>query len=160
MVALMDAEGCSAREIAEALGYSPNHVWRIQNCLPGYRVLVDDLKHKIQERYVEEVVDAVTKLNSKVPVMIDNLENLALSAKRDGVRLSATKDWLDRAPDAPKRAVREEHVEERKIIFTLANVENMKSALEDVGKAKVVELLEGEDYTVADPTTGINVDED
>ena len=160
IVALLDARGCKITEIEEATGYSYNHIWRIQNEIPQYKVLVTDLKKQIQDQVVAGTVDNITRFNSKVPIMTDNLEELALYAKKAGVRLSATKDWLDRAPDAPKRVSKQEHTEERKIIFSVAVSDNIRAALADVGQTDVVELLEGEDYTICETQNVKNVDED
>ena len=160
IVALLDARGCSVPEISDATGYAKNHIWRIQNEIDEYKVLVAEFKRQIQEQVIDGTADSINAWNSKVPVMRDNLEELALRASKAGVRLSATKDWLDRAPDAPKRAIREEHVEERKIIFSVQQVDNMKAGHIDVGKAEIVDLLEGEDYTVEQEQAVVNVDND
>jgi hypothetical protein len=146
IVALLVARGCNNSEIAEATGYNASYVWRIRNEVPGFPALVSEFKRDIQERVIEDTVDAVTRLNNKVPVMLDNLEELALREPRAGVRLRATQDWLDRAPDSPKRIQRAEVSEERTIIFGMTQVQNMKAALSDVGADEVVDLLEGTDY--------------
>jgi transcriptional regulator with XRE-family HTH domain len=159
IVALLEARGCSDAEIAEATGYSNNYIWRIRNELPEYALALSDFKREIQERVIDDTADAITKFNSKVPVMIDNLENLALRANKEGVQLKATTDWLDRAPDAPKRVSREEHSEERKIVFSIQQSENMKDALVDIGADEVVELLEGEGFEVEQQNV-ISADDD
>jgi hypothetical protein len=160
IVALMDARGAPPSEIAEATNYTPNYIWRIQNELPQYPGVMADFKREIQERIIDETVDAVNMFNRKVPKMIDNLEDLALNADKEGIRLRGTMDWLDRAPDAPKRVSRQENTEERKIIFSLQQVDNMRAALIDVGETEVLELLEGEDYTISDSQNVKNVDDD
>ena len=66
---------------------------------------------------------------------------------------------LDRAPEAPKRVHRQENLEEHKIIFGVQTVDNMKKALTHVGADEVIDLLEGEDFTVEDQMV-INVDDD
>jgi hypothetical protein len=160
IVALMDARGAPPSEIAEATGYAPNYIWRIQNELPQYPSVVSDFKREIAERVVEDTADAITMFNRKVPDMINNLEDLALNANKEGVQLRATMDWLDRAPDAPKRVSRQENTEERKIIFSLQQTENVRAALIDVGEAEVLELFEGEDYTICESQNVLNVDDD
>lgn len=164
IVALLVARGCSNAEIADATGYNPNYVWRIKNEVPGFPALVDEFKREIQERTIEDTVDAITMFNRRVPTMVNNLEDLALRANKEGVRLRATMDWLDRAPDAPKRVQRSEHQEERKIVFGITQVSNMKAALADVGADEVVDLLEGTDYeelpAIAEQGSVINIDEE
>lgn len=160
IVALLVARGCSNAEISDATGYNANYVWRIKNEVEGFDLLVAEFKREIQQRTIEETVDAVTRFNRKVPLMTDNLEELALRANKEGVRLRATMDWLDRAPDAPKRVHRQENLDEHKIIFGVQQVDNMKAALLDVGADQVVDLLEGEDFQVTDPNQVINVDDD
>jgi len=160
IVALLVARGCSNAEVSEATGYNANYVWRIKNEVEGFDLLVSDFKRDIQQRTIEGTVDILTKFNSKVPLMADNLEDLALRANKEGVRLRATMDWLDRAPDAPKRVHRQENLDEHKIIFGVQQVENMKAALTDVGADEVVDLLEGDDYQVTNANEVINVDDD
>ena len=159
IVALLDARGCSDAEIADATGYSNNYIWRIKNELPDYPVVVGEFKREIAERVIDDTADAITMFNSKVPTMINNLEGLALDANKEGVRLRATMDWLDRAPDSPKRVSRQENTEERKIVFSVQNVENMQAALIDVGADEVVDLLEGEGFEVQSNNV-LNVDDD
>lgn len=162
IVALLEARGCSIAEIAEATGYSYNYVWRIRTEIPEYKVVLSEIKREIKERVVEDTADAISMLNAKVPTMIDNLEDLALAAGKEGVRLRATMDWLDRAPDAPKRVQRQENSEERKIIFSVQQVENMKLAAGDIGASDIVDLIEGQDYLPEpEPSANvINVDEE
>jgi len=160
IIALMDARGCPPKEISEATGYNANYIWRIQNELPQYPAVLAEFKREIHERIIDNTVDAVTMFNDEVPVMVENLKNLALNAKKEGTQLSATQDWLDRAPDAPKRVSKQEHTEERKIIFSVAVSDNIRAALADVGQTDVVELLEGEDYTICETQNVKNVDED
>jgi hypothetical protein len=160
IIALLDARGCSDPEISDATGYAVNHIWRIRNELPEYKVLLSEIKRQIQEQVIDNTADSINAWNARVPVMRDNLEDLALRANKEGVRLSATRDWLDRAPDAPKRVIKEESTQERKIIFSVQQVDNMKAGLIDVGKAEIVDLLEGEDYTVEQDQAVVNVDND
>lgn len=162
IVALLEARGCTITEIAEATGYNYNYIFRIRSEVNEYPMVLAEFKREIQSQVVEKTANAITMLNSKVPKMIDNLEALALTANKEGVQLRATMDWLDRAPDAPKRVTKEEHTEERKIIFSLQQAENIKGALMDVGASDVVDLLEGEDFTteVQPQTDVLNVDDD
>jgi hypothetical protein len=158
IVAMLEARGCNDTEICEATGYSMGHISRIRHNAPGYAVCVSEFKNEIQGKAIDETVDAIDRFNGMVPKMADNIENLALHANKEGVRLRATMDILDRAPDAPKRVHRQENLEERKIIFGVQVVENMRKALTDVGADEVVDLLEGEDFTTEEGV--INVDDD
>ena len=160
IVALLVARGCSNSEISEATGYNANYVWRIKTEVKGFDALVANFKHEIQQRLIDETVDAATMFNRKVPVMVDNLEDLALTANKEGVRLRATMDWLDRAPDEPKRDHRQENLDEHKIIFGVQQVDNMKKALSHIGADEVVDLLEGEDFIVSTVGEAVNIDDD
>ena len=146
IVALLEARGCTDVEIAEATGYNYQQIGRIRNEADGYAVAVSEYKREIAERLIDESVDLFSRFNAKVPIMTDNLENLALRADKEGVRLKATQDWLDRAPDAPKRVQRQESFEQKSIMLGIRAVDNMKAALIDVGAGEIIDLLEGEDF--------------
>jgi len=162
-VALLHARGAPDREIAEVMGLSPGYVWRVRNETEGFDALVTEFKREIQERLIQETVDAAAMLNRRVPTMVNNLEDIALRGDKESNRLKATQDWLDRAPDAPKRISRSEIQEDRNIVLTLRQVDNIKEALMDVGADDVLELIEGEDFSeIAPPADGpvvINADE-
>lgn len=162
IVALLEARGCSDAEIAEATGYTYGHIWNIRNQAEGYPAALSEYKRDIAERMADESADIFSRFNAKVPIMTDNLEELALRADKEGIRLRATQDWLDRSPDAPKRVQRSETFEEKSIMLGIRAVDNMKAALIDVGASDVVELLEGEDFTMFDeePDNVISVDDD
>jgi len=160
IVALLEARGCTFSEIADATGYAYNYIFRIRSEVPGYQQLVAEFKREIQERVIDQTADAITMFNSKVPAMVNNLETLALGAYKEGVRLRATMDWLDRAPDAPKRVAREEHTEERKIVFSIQQADNIRNAMLDVGREDVLNLLEGRDFEVNPESEVIDVDDD
>jgi hypothetical protein len=163
IVALLEARGCTDAEIASATGYGANHIWSIRNEAEGYGAAVAEYKREIAERLISESVDVLSRFNAKVPIMTDNLEDLALRADKEGVRLKATQDWLDRAPDAPKRVQRQESFEQKSIMLGVRAVDNMKAALVDVGAGEIIDLLDGEDFKMLEePETSnvVNVDDD
>ena len=162
IVAMLEARGCGDTEIAEATGFSMGHIWKIRTQAEGYAISVSEYKRDIAERMADESADIFSRFNAKVPIMTDNLEDLALRADKEGIRLRATQDWLDRAPDAPKRIQRTESFEEKSIMLGVRAVDNMKAALIDVGASDVVDLLEGEDFTIFDEELDnvVNVDDD
>lgn len=157
IVALLEARGCTDTEIAEATGYHLNHIGNIRREATNYAMTVSEFKREIQSKLVDECADIFSMYNSKVPIMTQNLEELALRAQKENVRLKATQDWLDRAPDAPKRATRTESFEEKSIMLGIRAVDNMKAALIDVGASEVVDLLEGEDFSLLTEEPSPNV---
>jgi len=160
-VALLVARGLRNAQISDVTGYHPNYVWRIKTETEGFDALVAEFKREIQDNMIDEAADISRVFNDEVVGMAENLKSLAYTAQKEGIRLNATKDWLDRAPDAPKRIQRNETSEEHKIIFGLTQVENMKAALVDVGESETVELLEGIDYEEQSVEKGnvVNADE-
>jgi len=162
IVAMLEARGCRDAEIAEATGFTIAHIYNIRSQSEGYALSVSEYKRDIAERMADESADIFSRFNAKVPAMTDNLEHLALRSQKEAIRLKATQDWLDRSPDAPKRIHRTESFEEKSIMLGIRAVDNMKAALTDVGASDVVDLLEGEDFTMFDeePQNVISVDDD
>lgn len=165
VIALLEARGLRDREISDATGYNANYIWRIRNETPGYAATVSDFRKEVKERVLDSVANIAEVYNDQVPAMTDNLKELALNGQKEGIRLRATQDWLDRAPKAPKRISRNEQAIEHSIIFSVKQIDNMKSALADVGQDDVVDLLAGEGYeelayTAPEEPSVINLDEE
>jgi len=162
IVAMLEARGCRDAEIAEATGFTVAHIYNIRSQAEGYSLSVSEYKRDIAEKMTDESVDIFSRFNAKIPIMTDNLEDLALRSEKEQIRLKATQDWLDRAPDAPKRIHRSEVFEEKSIMLGIRAIDNMKAALIDVGASDVVDLIDGEDFTVFDeePENVISVDDD
>jgi len=88
-------------ELARLTGYSPQRVWSIRN-LPEYKEVLAQLQREVDERVVQGAADLGRRFNKESVEAAEKIFSLRDTAKKEEVQLAASKEILDRAPDAPK----------------------------------------------------------
>lgn len=142
--------GLSADQIEEALNLPPGYVATLRSN-GKFRVILRRCLELKAQSAVANAADPEELFNSQI---LDSA--LALMNVRDdpfergSSRVKAAKEFLDRAPKAPK--VRKE-IEQHQTIITLpiSALQNMQRALLEEGSPRdleTIELLEGADYIV------------
>ncbi len=148
MVAMMDASGLKPQEIADQIGISKSYVYGMR-MNEDYREAVGDYHQLIARKYVEGATDIVGMFNEQIgPSVATMIEVRDNRNNKPGDRLKASKEFLDRAPEAPK-ARRDREAESLVISIPVSTMEGMKRALLEEGTREdreILELVEGEGW--------------
>jgi hypothetical protein len=146
--ALMEASGFRVREIDEKLGKKPGYVYRLRQ-KEEYREAVREYHAEIARKYVEKSTDLVGLFNEQIgPSVATLIEVRDNRESKAGDRIKASREFLDRAPLAPKarREMDEKHLV---ISIPVSTMEGMKRALLEEGTVEdkeILELVEGKDW--------------
>lgn len=145
LMAYMVASGKTNVEIATRLNCGANRISKIKSS-SLFKMLVNELRREIAERVVEQTADLATTFDRGAPRMAEELYNLGIGAEMENVQLGAIKDWLDRAPSAPK-ARKVVEMDQRGVVLQIsaAAFENMVDAAQEVGEPIDVEFQVTED---------------
>jgi hypothetical protein len=124
------------------------YVWRLKQ-REEYRELVGEFHAEIARKYVENSTDMVGLFNEQIgPSVATMIEIRDNRGEKAGDRLKASKEFLDRAPEAPK-ARREMESQGIVISIPISTMDGMKQALLEEGTKEdkeILELVEGKDW--------------
>lgn len=150
LAAHLEAVGASPKDIAQRLRFSLSWVSRLRE-IPEYCLAVEDIRKRISEEMAESAVDLAERFDKEAGSAFDTIVELHSSnLTQAGVRLSAAKTILDRAPSAPKER-KEHHVEGGVSIYIGSRrMADITEALEDVGETKMIEFIDAEFEEVAE----------
>ena len=148
LAALLEASGFRPKEIESKLGKSHGYVYQLRQKVE-YRDLVGENHAEIARRYVDGAADVVGLFNEQIrPSVATLIEVRDNRAEKASDRLKASKEFLDRAPEAPK-ARREMESQGIVISIPVSTMDGMKKALLEEGTVEdleILELVEGKDW--------------
>jgi hypothetical protein len=148
LAALLEANGLRPAEIESKLEMKSGYVWRLKQ-REEYRELVGEFHAEIARKYVENSTDMVGLFNEQIgPSVATMIEIRDNRGEKAGDRLKASKEFLDRAPEAPK-ARREMESQGIVISIPISTMDGMKQALLEEGTKEdkeILELVEGKDW--------------
>jgi hypothetical protein len=151
--ALMEASGkFTTAQIAEQIGMSTMTIykWRAQ---PEYKEALMEYKAAFERRWLAEMgTDYTGMLNKFIPEALYTQVQLMRKGEPDSTKLAATRDILDRAPDAPRASRGGAAGESGKVIIQIGVQARgtIKEAFADIGDGEALELMEGIDFNDAE----------
>jgi hypothetical protein len=156
LAALLDARGeMNAKEIAETVGLHQSRLSVVRNKSIQYKLLVEKYRAELVDRTLDASAELLSDFNRAAPGAFKSIDSIHKdTGARDGARVAAAREILDRAPIAPKKRTEESSEGGVHIHLGVQKITNIRAALEDVEDHDIIELLEGEDYEeVAEPDT-------
>ena len=149
LAALLEARGeLNNNEIAEAVNLSPVRVSILRNNSPQYKLLVEKYRAELVDRTLEESAKLLAEFNEAALDAFKSLKAIHTdTGAREGARVAAAKEILDRASVAPQKRT-DDSGKDAGIHIHLGSqsMANIRCALEDVEDYEVIDLLES-DYT-------------
>lgn len=144
-IAFMEALGQKPMAIAEKVGLNIGSVHRIKTD-PLYKVFLADVKREIRERAIATGVDLVERFNLEAPGAAQTLFDLHKDAEKDGDRIKAAVEVLDRSTEAPQPRRILNNPEEGGLHIHIPGgaMKGIAKALTDTGHEDTLELLEME----------------
>lgn len=107
--------------ISQATGLSEKRL-KVLRASPLMQNLIDDAFKALQEHIAPKFLKPITeRFNAAIDEALETITDLMAHAESESVKLSAAKEILDRAPEAPK--VKKEMVEDRTIRFVFGEDE-------------------------------------
>lgn len=140
LVALLEASGCSVAEIGRKLGRARSWVME-RTSHADYPGLLREQLELIMRRKVSEIVDVEQLLDSEVLPSVQRLVTIRDTAERDGDRIKAAVEILDRARKGPKKRVADDSGQRLVIQMPVQVVGTMRQALEECGEMDLLSEL-------------------
>ncbi len=150
LAALLEARGeLNVTEIAEAVDLSLPRLSTVRNQSVEYKLLVEHYRAELVDRTLDEAAKLIADFNTAAPGAFKSLDSIHKdTGAREGARVAAAKEILDRAPIAPKKRIEGDSKEAGiHIHLGVQSMENIRNALEDVEDVEIIDLLESE-YSV------------
>jgi hypothetical protein len=127
---------------------------------PAYQELVRRTTAAVAKRIVREAVDVEQMFNDQIRPSVETLveirDNPFNPAK---VRVSASKELLDRAPEVPRKG--DDMVDfVRKILIPVQHMKAISKALNEEGEGELLEMIESEEGTFKVDSGGNRVEEE
>jgi len=144
LMALAEAHGKTPKELSELFNYNYQYVYHIRQ-VPEYKLLVREYLKRITESTIDDTSELLTMFNREAPAAFQTLSTLHKRADRDATRLGAAKEILDRSTVAPRKKDSLTDGERGTVIqIGIKKMQNIITALKDVGDEETLELIEGE----------------
>ena len=166
-IAYMEALGQKPMAIAEKVGLNIGSVHRIK-ADPLYKLFLSEIRREMREKAIATGVDLVERFNVEAPGAADTLFELHREAEKDGDRIKAAVEVLDRSTEAPqpRRIIDNQGEGGLHIHIPGTAMKGIAKALTDTGHEDTLELLEqspnefAPEQPVTDQFAPANVPED
>jgi hypothetical protein len=150
LAALLEARGeLNITEIAEAVDLTLPRLSTVRNNSTEYKLLVERYRSELVDRTLDEAARLISDFNKAAPSAFQSLDAIHKdTGARDGARVAAAREILDRAPIAPKKRTETDSKEAGiHIHLGVQSMQNIRAALEDVDDSEIIDLLDNE-YSV------------
>ncbi len=143
--ALLEARGeLSYAEIAKRINITQAYLSKKRSD-PNYKLLVKQHLKELENRHYDASAMLQKKFDEEAPAAFETVAQLHKRADRYTTRLGAAKEILDRSSIAPAKIMGREGGDGGVTIqIGIKKLEQIYSALEDVGDTETIDLLEGE----------------
>jgi len=144
--ALLEARGeLSLAEVADKIGLSKPYFYKTRAESEEYKIRVAHHRKEIERRHYDASAELQKRFDEEAPAAFETVASLHKRADRDTTRLGAAKEILDRSSIAPAKRDFSSRDEGGTVIqIGIKKLEQIFSALDDVGDQETIDLLEGE----------------